>query len=78
VLVYPDKEHKPPVGVGLNKAATVTMYQCWPPNGNRLLADPKSAEKYKRKIKQMTEEKTARFIDYDCGTGVWKFSVDQF
>jgi hypothetical protein len=78
VLVYPDGASKPPVGTGLNKPATVTMYQCWPPNGSKLLADPKSQERYKKKIKQMTEEKHARFIDYDCTTGVWTFSVDHF
>ena len=37
--------------------------------------DPKSQERYKRKIKLMTEEKHARFIDYDCNTGVWKFAA---
>lgn len=78
VLVYPDSSLKPDVGVGLNKAATVTMYQCWPPNGNKLLEDPNSQERYKKKIKTMTEEKHARFIDYDCGTGIWKFSVEHF
>jgi len=77
-LVYPDSTMKPPPGMGLNKAATVTMYQCWPPNGTKLLQDPKSQDRYKKKIKQMTEEKNARFIDYDCATGVWKFAVDQF
>jgi len=78
VLVYPDSQQKPPIGTGLNKAATVTMYQCWPPNGSKLLQDPKSQDRYKKKIKSMTEEKRARFIDYDCNTGVWKFSVDHF
>jgi len=78
VLVYPDSSQKPPIGVGLNKAATVTMFQCWPPNGSKLLQDPKSQDRYKRKIKQMTEEKHARFLDYDCITGVWKFSVNHF
>jgi len=78
VLVYPDSSRKPPVGTGLNKAATITMYQCWPPNGSKLLGDPKSQERYKKKIRQMTEAKNARFIDYECTTGIWKFSVDQF
>jgi len=78
VLVYPDSSLKPPIGVGLNKAATLTMFQCWPPNGSKLLQDPKSQERYRRKIRQMTEEKHARFLDYDCNTGVWKFSVNHF
>jgi len=78
VLVYPDSSLKPPVGVGLNKPAMVTMFQCWPPNGSRLLQDQKSQDKYKKKIKQMTEEKHATFLDYDCNTGIWKFCVEHF
>lgn len=78
VLVYPDSSLKPAVGVGLNKAATVTMFQCWPPNGVRLLQDQRSQERYKKKIRQMTEEKHARFLDYDCSSGIWKFSVEHF
>jgi hypothetical protein len=54
------------------------MYQCWPPNGGRLLQDPASQERYKAKIQKMTEEKLAKFLDYDCNTGVWKFSVEHF
>lgn len=78
VLVYPHPKTKPEVGVGLNKAATVTMYQCWPPNGSMLAQDLEQQEEYKRRIKVMTEEKKARFIDYDCMMGVWKFGVDHF
>jgi len=76
VLVYPHE--KPPVGVGLNKAATVIMYECWPPNGRALLQNVRSQERYKKKIKHMTEQKQATFIDYDCNTGIWKFSVKHF
>jgi len=78
VLVYPEPDFKPPVGCGLNKPATVTLYQCWPPNGSALLQDLRSQEKYRSKIRQMTEDKQARFVDYDCNSGVWKFSVDHF
>merc|ERR1719161_733222 len=59
VLVYPEGATKPPVGVGLNKAATVTMYQCWPPKGSKLLQDAKSQDRYRRKIQEMTEKKNA-------------------
>ena len=77
VLVYPDATKKPPVGQGLNKRATVTMYQCFPP-GERV-QDDQVVEEYKMKIKRMTEENSAcTFIDYDCLTGVWTFEVGRF
>jgi len=74
VLVYPNG-FKPPVGQGLNKLSTVTMYQCWPTHSNM---DPGAQERYRRKIQQMTEEKRAKFVDYNCSTGVWKFQVEHF
>mmetsp|Transcript_63495 Transcript_63495/g.112936 ORF Transcript_63495/g.112936 Transcript_63495/m.112936 type:complete len:876 (-) Transcript_63495:118-2745(-) len=77
VLVYPDPRQKPPVGQGLNKRATVTMYQCFPP-GERV-SDEEAIEDYKNKIRKMTEENSAcRFLDYDCQTGVWQFEVERF
>lgn len=78
VLVYPEPGSKAPIGQGLNKRATVTMYQCWPPNGRGHLEDQKAQERYRYKIQQMTEDKRAKFIDYDCSTGVWKFQVEHF
>lgn len=78
VLVYPDQSKKPKPGHGLNKCATVTMLQCWPPNGRGNLEDAASRDRYRGKIKQMTEQKRARFIDYDCCTGIWKFQVEHF
>lgn len=77
VLVYPEGTVKPPVGEGLNRPATVTMYQCWPPPAVNV-HDPRSEERYRRKIQSMTERKNARFLDYDCSTGVWRFQVDHF
>lgn len=82
VLVYPEPGSKPPVGQGLNKPATVTMYQCWPPNHpdqlDGLLQDPEAQDRYKRKIQKMTEEKRATFVDYNCNTGIWRFKVEHF
>mmetsp|Transcript_43582 Transcript_43582/g.98032 ORF Transcript_43582/g.98032 Transcript_43582/m.98032 type:complete len:677 (-) Transcript_43582:159-2189(-) len=78
VLVYPDPKTKPPPGEGLNKPATVTMFQCWPPNGSDCLKDRRAQEKYRRKIQQMTEKKNAYFLDYDCLSGIWKFQVEHF
>jgi len=78
VLVYPVQGSKPAVGQGLNKCATVTMYQCWPPNGRGHLDDTKAQDRYRWKIQQMTEDKRAKFINYDCNTGIWKFQVEHF
>jgi len=77
VLVYPGGS-KPPPGQGLNKHATVTLYQCWPPNGLGNLEDDVSRQRYRKRIQVMTEDKGARFIDYDCLSGVWKFQVEHF
>mmetsp|Transcript_45597 Transcript_45597/g.130090 ORF Transcript_45597/g.130090 Transcript_45597/m.130090 type:complete len:743 (-) Transcript_45597:376-2604(-) len=74
VRVYPGL--KPPVGQGLNKRATVTMHGCWPPNGR--IKDASFQERYRQKIKQMTEEKHATFLDYDSSTGMWVFQVEHF
>lgn len=40
----PPKRHLPVACAARHQAATVTMYQCWPPNGTKLLQDPKSQE----------------------------------
>jgi len=78
VLVYPAPGTKPQIGEGLNKRATVTMYQCWPPNGRGHLDDVHAQQRYRAKIQQMTEDKKAKFIDYDCNSGIWKFQVEHF
>eukprot|EP00929_Paragymnodinium_shiwhaense_P007114 TRINITY_DN111066_c0_g1_i1.p1 TRINITY_DN111066_c0_g1~~TRINITY_DN111066_c0_g1_i1.p1 ORF type:complete len:1019 (+),score=210.36 TRINITY_DN111066_c0_g1_i1:119-3058(+) len=78
VLVYPVPGTKPAVGEGLNKRATVTMQQCWPPNGRKHLEEPGAQDRYVAKIRQMTEDKRAKFIDYDCKAGIWKFQVEHF
>ena len=82
MLVYPSGStvRKPEVGHGLNRPATVTMYQCWPPPTQHedTLFDTAAMERYRRKIQLMTERKDATFIDYCCQTGVWKFRVEHF
>jgi len=78
VLVYPEPGSKPPPGQGLNKHATVTMHGCWPPNARGRLQDVRSQERYREKIRRMTEERGATFLDYNCSTGVWRFQVEHF
>lgn len=76
VVVYPNQTEKPPVGVGLNKPASITMYGCHPKTTE--FRDSKAREKYKKRVRLMTEEKGAEFVDYDCDQGVWQFRVSQF
>jgi len=76
VVVYPDPSTKPPVGSCLNKPASIVLYQCLPKSDG--FHDKKSRDKYKRRVKQMTEEKGAEFIDYDCDKGIWQFRVAHF
>jgi nuclear pore complex protein Nup98-Nup96 len=80
VLVYPDASQavKPRPGDGLNKSATVTMFQCWPPNGGSQMQDDRARRRYREKIQQMTERKNAEFIDYDPEQGIWTFRVQHF
>ncbi|CAJ1385448.1 unnamed protein product [Effrenium voratum] len=77
VIVYPDQKKKPPLGHGLNKPATVTMYQCFPPG--EPVRSEQAMKEYKERIRRMTEENSScKFIDYDCETGVWQFDVTRF
>jgi len=78
VLVYPEPGTKPPVGEGLNKRATVTMHRCFPPNGRDQLSDERSQTRYREKIKRMTEEKGAMFLDYNYHSGIWVSQVEHF
>lgn len=76
VVVYPNADTKPPPGVGLNKPASVVLYGCHPTTQGFL--DARSRAKYKKRVKSMTEEKGAEFVDYDCEHGVWQFRVNRF
>lgn len=76
VIVYPDQATKPPAGEGLNKPASILLLGCVPKvHGFR---DTKARDRYTKRVKQMTEEKGAEFVDYDCDEGVWRFRVRHF
>ncbi|CAK0898152.1 unnamed protein product, partial [Prorocentrum cordatum] len=76
VVLYPGRD-KPREGTGLNRPATVTLFQCFPPEVGQF-PDAESKARYRGRIAQMTEEKGAHFVDYDCDTGTWRFQVDHF
>jgi len=77
VVLYPESGSKPPEGEGLNRPATITLYQCMPPSTGAF-PDSQSRVKYKERIAKMTEAKGAKFVDYDCDQGIWKFRVEHF
>jgi nuclear pore complex protein Nup98-Nup96 len=77
VVLYPDPGTKPAEGEGLNRPATITLFQCMPPN-NGVFPDADSKARYRERIARMTEQKGARFVDYDCDHGIWQFRVDHF
>lgn len=76
VVIYPNQKVKPPVGSGLNKPSTIKLYGCHPKS--QIFKDERAREKYRIRVKAMTEEKGAEFIDYDCDQGVWQFRVSHF
>jgi len=76
VVVYPNQKMKPPVGAGLNKFATIVLYGCLPKTHG--FKDKKARDRYKKRVRQMTEEKGADFVDYDCEKGIWQFNVAHF
>jgi len=76
VIVYPNQKLKPDVGMGLNKPASIVLYGCLPKTQG--FRDRKAREKYKKRVRTMTEDKGAEFIDYDCDHGVWQFRVAHF
>jgi len=76
VIVYPNQSMKPPVGSGLNKAASIVLYGCLPKA--QVFIDKKACDRYKKRVRQMTEDKGAEFISYDCDEGIWQFRVKHF
>jgi len=76
VVVYPDQDMKPPVGTGLNRPASVTLYGCLP--SAQAIRDSTARERYKQQVRHMTEGKGAEFVDYDCDRGIWHFRVAHF
>jgi nuclear pore complex protein Nup98-Nup96 len=76
VVVYPDQAQKPAPGKGLNKPARIVLHGCLPKTQG--FRDRKSRDRYKRRVRQMTEDKGAEFIDYDCEQGIWTFRVSRF
>jgi nuclear pore complex protein Nup98-Nup96 len=74
VSVYEGVKNVPPIGTKLNKSAIVTFQKAWPKDRN-------SNDKlniYEEKLKRFCGNHDARFLSYECESGVWRFEVSHF
>ncbi|XP_023019445.2 nuclear pore complex protein Nup98-96 [Leptinotarsa decemlineata] len=82
INVYPDEAKKPPVGEGLNRKAQVTLDNVFPrrPGTNVLIKDVLELLQmnFAEKLRKITVNKDAKFVDYRPETGSWVFKVDHF
>ncbi|XP_011308001.1 nuclear pore complex protein Nup98-Nup96 [Fopius arisanus] len=82
VVIYPDDDKKPPVGLGLNRRAQVTLDRVWPQDKNlhEPITDPHRliAMNYEAKLRRVSEKHDMRFLEYRPETGSWVFKVDHF
>lgn len=75
VVVYEDEDAKPAVGVGLNKAAEVTLlFQTGRSRDN----SENHSERIVEKLRLITERQGAKFISFNPSNGEWKFLVQHF
>lgn len=54
----------------------VTLLNCKPKTAGALTQE--AADRYRGKVRRMTEAKGAELVDYDPKTGVWAFRVNHF
>jgi len=80
VIVYPDEEEKPEIGVGLNKPAKVSLHKVWKVDKKtgQQLKDVSSVTNFTAKLKQHCEKQGLTFLGYDATQGTWSFEVPHF
>ncbi|XP_057667789.1 nuclear pore complex protein Nup98-Nup96 [Diorhabda carinulata] len=82
INVYPDDDKKPPIGQGLNRKAQVTLDNVYPrkPGTNILIKDVQELQQmnFAEKLRKITVNKDAKFVDYRPETGSWVFKIDHF
>lgn len=75
VVVYEDEDVKPAVGVGLNKAAEVTLLVQTGISGDK---SENHSKRTVEKLRLITERQGAKFISFNPSNGEWKFLVQHF
>lgn len=82
VIIYPDDENKPPVGMGLNRKAQITLDQVWPHDKalHEPIKDPNrlALMDYEGKLRRVCDKHDTRFLEYRPDTGSWVFKVEHF
>nr|XP_020647578.1 nuclear pore complex protein Nup98-Nup96 isoform X6 [Pogona vitticeps] len=82
VIVYPDDEHKPPIGEGLNRRAEVTLDGVWPTDKTTrcLIKSPERLLEmnYEGRLEAASRKQGAQFKEYRPETGSWVFKVAHF
>lgn len=73
VTVYPEQGivPKPREGEGLNRPATITLFNVFPKK-------PETADKYSSMIGNTTKKLGAKLLNYDPVKGIWEFEVAHF
>lgn len=82
VEVYPDELTKPPVGMGLNTQALVTLDRIWPidKTTREFIKDARRIQEFKfeDKLKKSCAKMNSSFVQYRPETGSFVFEVEHF
>ena len=80
VEVYPDDSLKPPIGLGLNVPATITLERIYPidKKTNQPITENSDLAKVQYFVKRLKSMRDMEFISYNPYGGVWTFKVKHF
>ena len=79
VTIYPQGVKKPPVGMGLNVASTITLENSWPRlRDRRTPSYEKSGPKFEKHVDRLRKVHGTEFVDYNKDAGEWIFRVPHF
>ena len=79
LTVYPILDKKPPVGMGLNVPATITLENSWPRGRDKKTPTyEKSGPKFNKHVERLRKVGGTEFVKYDKDSGEWVFKVPHF